>query len=109
MGYSQKSVYFLILLLISCLVFSCSEKEIEVVSPSGGYQEFEFDNGSKVKLGPQSTAKYKSSAETFNLTGEAVLQVAPGRSLTAVTPNGCLLYTSPSPRDRQKSRMPSSA
>ena len=25
------------------------------------------------------------------------------------TPNGCLLYTSPSPRDRQKSRMPSSA
>ena len=26
-----------------------------------------------------------------------------------VTPNGCLLYTSPSPRDRQKSRMPSSA
>ena len=25
------------------------------------------------------------------------------------TPIGCLLYTSPSPRDRQKSRMPSSA
>ena len=24
-------------------------------------------------------------------------------------PNNCLLYTSPSPRDRQKSRMPSSA
>ena len=24
-------------------------------------------------------------------------------------PEGCLLYTSPSPRDRQKSRMPSSA
>ena len=26
-----------------------------------------------------------------------------------VTNNTCLLYTSPSPRDRQKSRMPSSA
>ena len=26
-----------------------------------------------------------------------------------VTEDGCLLYTSPSPRDRQKSRMPSSA
>ena len=25
------------------------------------------------------------------------------------TPHACLLYTSPSPRDRQKSRMPSSA
>ena len=28
---------------------------------------------------------------------------------SAVSYNGCLLYTSPSPRDRQKSRMPSSA
>ena len=27
----------------------------------------------------------------------------------ALKPGGCLLYTSPSPRDRQKSRMPSSA
>ena len=26
-----------------------------------------------------------------------------------ILPYGCLLYTSPSPRDRQKSRMPSSA
>ena len=30
-------------------------------------------------------------------------------AITAVTPTTCLLYTSPSPRDRQKSRMPSSA
>ena len=31
-------------------------------------------------------------------------------ALFRVTPScGCLLYTSPSPRDRQKSRMPSSA
>ena len=28
---------------------------------------------------------------------------------TVTTLTGCLLYTSPSPRDRQKSRMPSSA
>ena len=34
------------------------------------------------------------------------LQVAP---LVMETSNTCLLYTSPSPRDRQKSRMPSSA
>ena len=32
-----------------------------------------------------------------------------GQSLITVTTSGCLLYTSPSPRDRQKSRMPSSA
>ena len=29
--------------------------------------------------------------------------------ITVTWTNGCLLYTSPSPRDRQKSRMPSSA
>ena len=29
--------------------------------------------------------------------------------LKGITPKTCLLYTSPSPRDRQKSRMPSSA
>ena len=31
------------------------------------------------------------------------------RVLQSGTPYVCLLYTSPSPRDRQKSRMPSSA
>ena len=30
-------------------------------------------------------------------------------SVAATSPKACLLYTSPSPRDRQKSRMPSSA
>ena len=30
-------------------------------------------------------------------------------NLVKGTGQGCLLYTSPSPRDRQKSRMPSSA
>ena len=31
------------------------------------------------------------------------------RIISTLKPNTCLLYTSPSPRDRQKSRMPSSA
>ena len=33
----------------------------------------------------------------------------PGGMTTNIKDMGCLLYTSPSPRDRQKSRMPSSA
>ena len=32
-----------------------------------------------------------------------------GVTLSTFSPDSCLLYTSPSPRDRQKSRMPSSA
>ena len=35
--------------------------------------------------------------------------LAPSVGLEAVSGKACLLYTSPSPRDRQKSRMPSSA
>ena len=37
--------------------------------------------------------------------GHVLVEGAPGLAKT----KACLLYTSPSPRDRQKSRMPSSA
>ena len=51
------------------------------------------------------------------IAGTSKVVVAVGQELTYIgvhtwtvcMPNGCLLYTSPSPRDRQKSRMPSSA
>ena len=39
----------------------------------------------------------------------AVIDTLPGRSKEPELPQGCLLYTSPSPRDRTRSRMPSSA
>ena len=43
--------------------------------------------------------------------GVAVSTISGSGSITSLIPSmmGCLLYTSPSPRDRQKSRMPSSA
>ena len=40
---------------------------------------------------------------------EVVAQVAKGKRVTVVGFGTCLLYTSPSPRDRTRSRMPSSA
>ena len=40
-------------------------------------------------------------------TGQSEDDVDPSRHV--ILYNDCLLYTSPSPRDRQKSRMPSSA
>ena len=39
----------------------------------------------------------------------AVLEIKPDLWFFPCHFKGCLLYTSPSPRDRQKSRMPSSA
>ena len=48
----------------------------------------------------------------FNIHFGAI-KVAPENNVVMIAPKGpggiCLLYTSPSPRDRQKSRMPSSA
>ena len=45
-----------------------------------------------------------SSLALFEKSGQAILPLIRDLDLTT-----CLLYTSPSPRDRQKSRMPSSA
>ena len=42
-------------------------------------------------------------------TRETPIRFASFKGKEIVLPSGCLLYTSPSPRDRQKSRMPSSA
>ena len=47
---------------------------------------------------------YSSATETKLITNNALDEV----TITHASV-GCLLYTSPSPRDRQKSRMPSSA
>ena len=52
-------------------------------------------------------AKYRHQAgKTLDLHSKGVALMA---TLMLRGPQTCLLYTSPSPRDRQKSRMPSSA
>ena len=43
------------------------------------------------------------------VTDTASFQMEASEEGFAILSNDCLLYTSPSPRDRQKSRMPSSA
>ena len=49
------------------------------------------------ELGLDAGSKYKKSARTV------------GDVIGKFHPHGCLLYTSPSPRDKRQSRMPSSA
>ena len=62
--------------------------------------------------GPMRLTVYLSDAETVKLLElvrtSPVLSTRMNLGLHVVYKN-CLLYTSPSPRDRQKSRMPSSA
>ena len=46
---------------------------------------------------------------SFILHGIGKFPLPPEKMVTWFESMGCLLYTSPSPRDRQKTRMPSSA
>ena len=54
------------------------------------------------RLAPKGTAD-------FAFVQHMIHQLADNGTMACVLPHGCLLYTSPSPRDRTRSRMPSSA
>ena len=74
---------------------------------SGVYEEFctrLAAAASELKLGPASSGEVQQGPL---ITKAAVDKVA--SHVEDAVSKGCLLYTSPSPRDRQKSRMPSSA
>ena len=63
--------------------------------------------------GVEVTLSYDEAGERANVFATIGPQIDGGVVLNGhtdvVSVEGCLLYTSPSPRDRQKSRMPSSA
>ena len=62
------------------------------------------DFGTGVRLG-----KLKREEKTSLVLYEAQSEVEVDAFMPHSHPGGCLLYTSPSPRDRTRSRMPSSA
>ena len=67
------------------------------------------------EIGGRVSERIKSISDIFNQAGidteisDNIESVLWGKLLINAVINPCLLYTSPSPRDRQKSRMPSSA
>ena len=67
--------------------------------------ELQVDNSIKNITGRTINLFGTISYHPDNTSATSVLNMCVQRS----TDNGCLLYTSPSPRDRQRSRMPSSA
>ena len=73
--------------------------------------ETEKTEAPKIKLALQEKYEEEKKEEARNI-GEAKEPLHPdniGTETVDQLPEPCLLYTSPSPRDRQKSRMPSSA
>ena len=58
-----------------------------------------------ISMGPQHPMTHGLWTLKIKVDGETVVDTEPDLGYI----HSCLLYTSPSPRDRQKSRMPSSA
>ena len=78
--------------------------EVETLTLDIGFAEYLSQISSGVAMGQNEVVR----PYEFNLTKEAA-EFALTPAVTDCINTGCLLYTSPSPRDRQKSRMPSSA
>ena len=70
--------------------------------------EYNVDNDFVFKVYNESEGKFYKISEESDFKQDTPENVAIS-SFFAYSNNLCLLYTSPSPRDRQKSRMPSSA
>ena len=68
------------------------------------YQGRMYEPGDALPAGDSKMVEAWLQAESAEWTGEDQKPAQEGQEI-----QGCLLYTSPSPRDRQKSRMPSSA
>ena len=78
-----------------------------------------MDTGTRLKLvRERNNLSQRELARRSGLTNSTISQIEQNRVSPSVSslkkllegiPMSCLLYTSPSPRDRQKSRMPSSA
>eukprot|EP00826_Nyctotherus_ovalis_P006463 TRINITY_DN11536_c0_g2_i1.p1 TRINITY_DN11536_c0_g2~~TRINITY_DN11536_c0_g2_i1.p1 ORF type:complete len:114 (-),score=33.40 TRINITY_DN11536_c0_g2_i1:14-355(-) len=78
--------------------YQYKEKEDAEIHP----HEAGFGNACDFPIKLESALKFHSALQSNN-------EEVNGNTDNNVTDNACLLYTSPSPRDRQKSRMPSSA
>ena len=69
----------------------------------------------KIKNAPSAIGPYNQAVkagDTVYISGQIPLDHASGKLVDSSFPdqvNNCLLYTSPSPRDKRQSRMPSSA
>ena len=72
-------------------------------------EEREVFPGSTLETPSASLPQATSNGTTLPGDIAKTTEVASETTKQPNTPNTCLLYTSPSPRDRQKSRMPSSA
>ena len=87
-------------------------KEYEITAPEGATQEqvlaYAQQNYSKPAEKPQRSLAQETGRQ-LGLTARAGITGLASLPAMLAEPVACLLYTSPSPRDKRQSRMPSSA
>ena len=85
-------------------------KSLDSLAETPGFEDWvarEFPEGASMLDGVQRRSFVKLMAASFGLAGLGMSGCR--RPEHVILPYGCLLYTSPSPRDAHESRMPSSA
>ena len=96
------------LLLIFCMISTTFTKEtslkINLPESAGEQAAVEVRN---VEIQISEKSQYALAVD--NDSAKVLINSSRDTLIRALEPFNCLLYTSPSPRDRQKSRMPSSA
>ena len=100
----DKLILFTTLALIGALVYDQNQHQEDNFLPNLSPDLTKMNKSTLDKLNQNLTIQIESFSPEENLSDPSKLSGI----LTGINKN-CLLYTSPSPRDRQKSRMPSSA
>ena len=105
--------------LTGCLILAGATAAANVAAapPSAGLGRHSLQGTSAASAKPELISLLLAAAGKGELTGHSagplLLEAGPAQTSAAFLwleeSKNCLLYTSPSPRDRQKSRMPSSA
>ena len=93
---SSYSIFLILIVIVAFLLVVV----IMVQNPKGGGLSSSFGGGGTQQLGGVKQTTDFLDKSTWVLGGTLI---------GLILLSNCLLYTSPSPRDRQKSRMPSSA
>ena len=96
-------LFMFVALALTCVPFTQAKT---TVFDSGMIQPFSLVFGED---GTAYGVEYEKGNRVFSIKPDGEVQFIAGRNTPGGKKLGCLLYTSPSPRDQRGSRMPSSA
>ena len=109
LGINRALWLFGVVQLVSIFGFAWLAAQGHYASIAAGARESELMERTSLLRAPFSTAEIDPDARAGQLSAACLPRYLGFSRLQSPAPGLCLLYTSPSPRDRTRSRMPSSA